>query len=136
MSDERNWLLKMGGWVYFESCDISQENIPILHTVSLALFMCACSDFAMPLLSCTCLCNNSKLCLPSFVSPSSATVLLLRCFLLNITACTVMGILLEEKHPLQELHSNRLQYSRHLGYTPPQLLIACNMQTWREKGRL
>ena len=31
-----------------------------------------------------CLCNNSKWCLPSFVSPSSYTVLLLWCFLLNI----------------------------------------------------
>ena len=37
---------------------------------------------------CSCLCNNSKWCLPSFVSPSSCTVLLLCCFLLNITACT------------------------------------------------
>ena len=32
------------------------------------------SDSAMPLLLCTCLCNNSKWCWPSFVSPSSCTV--------------------------------------------------------------
>ena len=58
------------------------------HTVSLALVIWACSDSAMPLLSCACLCNNSKWCLPSFVSPSSCTVLFLHCFLLNITVCT------------------------------------------------
>ena len=40
-------------------------------------FICACSDSAMPLLSCTCLRNSSNgACLPSC------------CFLLNITACT------------------------------------------------
>ena len=38
-------------------------------------------------LSCTCLCNNNKWCLPSFVSPSPCTVLLLQYFLLNKTAC-------------------------------------------------
>ena len=38
----------------------------------------------MPFLSCTCLSNNSKLCLPSFVSHSSCRALLLLCFLLNI----------------------------------------------------
>ena len=48
-------------------------------------------DFAMPVLSCACLCNNSNWCLP-FVSPSSCTVLLLWCFLLNITACSYCGI--------------------------------------------
>ena len=34
-----------------------------------------------------CLCNNSKWCLPSIVSPSSCTMLL-QCFLLSITAFT------------------------------------------------
>ena len=44
----------------------------------------------MPLLSCTCLiCNNSKWCLLSFVSPSSCTVLLLHCFLFNKIACGI-----------------------------------------------
>ena len=32
--------------------------------------------------------DNSKYCLPSFISPSSYTVLLLWCFLLDLTACT------------------------------------------------
>ena len=44
------------------------------------------------LLSCACLYNNSKWYLSSFVSPSSCTVLLLWCFLLNITTCTVVCI--------------------------------------------
>ena len=80
---------KRGGWVYFrELLYFSRKYAHLTH--SLALVICVCSDSAMPLLSCTCLCNNSKWCLavPSFVSPSSCTVLLLRCFLLNITACT------------------------------------------------
>ena len=34
--------------------------------------MYTCSDSAKPLLSCTCLCNNSKWYLPSFISPTSA----------------------------------------------------------------
>ena len=58
---------------------ISLENSPISHAVSLALFVCACSDSAMPFLSCASLCNNSKWCLPSFASPSSCNVLLLQC---------------------------------------------------------
>ena len=61
---------------------------PHTHAVSLTLVISACSDSSMPLLPCTCLLNNSKWCLASFVSHSSCTVLLLRCFLLNITACT------------------------------------------------
>ena len=51
---------RRGGHI-FESCDISLENTPTSHAVSLALVMYSCSDSAMPLLSCTCLCNNSKL---------------------------------------------------------------------------
>ena len=44
MGDEFKWLLKEGDGCIFESC---------AHlTVSLALFVCACSDSAMPLLSC------------------------------------------------------------------------------------
>ena len=88
MGDELKELLKEGGGDIFESCDISLENMPTSHAVSVALVIYTCSDSAMPLLSCAYLCNNSKLCLPSFVSPSSCTVLLLGCFLLNITACT------------------------------------------------
>ena len=71
-----------GGWTYFESCDISPENTPILHAASLALFMCTCSNSAM--LFCHVL--EMQMCLPSFVSPSSCMVLLLWCFLLNMTA--------------------------------------------------
>ena len=47
----------------FRRCDIF---MPISHTVSLALILYTCSDSAVPLLSCACLCNNSKWCLPSF----------------------------------------------------------------------
>ena len=77
MGDELQWLLKEGGGCIFESCDISLENMPTSHAVSLALVVCTCSDSAMPLLSCTCLRNNSI-----------GARLLLWCFLLNITACT------------------------------------------------
>ena len=40
-------LIKEGGGHIFESCDISLENMPTSHTISLALFMCACSESAM-----------------------------------------------------------------------------------------
>ena len=55
----------------------SLENTPTSNSVSLALVMYTCSEFAMPLLSCVCLYNNNKLCLPSFVSSYSNKVLLL-----------------------------------------------------------
>ena len=45
--------------------------------------------FFKAFLSCGWLCNNSKWCLPLFVSPSSYTALLFWCFLLNMSACTV-----------------------------------------------
>ena len=80
MGNKGMWLSKDRGGCIFESCDISLENMPTSHAVSLALLMYPCSDFAMPLLLCTCLCNNSS-CL---VSPSPLQVLLLRCFFLNI----------------------------------------------------
>ena len=51
MSDELKWLLKEGGGRIFESCDISLENTPTSHVVSLALVICTCSDSAIPLLS-------------------------------------------------------------------------------------
>ena len=54
MSDGFKWLLKTGGGGIFESHDISLETTPNSHAVSLALFVYACSDSAMPLLSCAC----------------------------------------------------------------------------------
>ena len=51
MGDELKWLLKEGGGHIFESCDISLENTPTSHAVSLALVICTCTDSAMPLLS-------------------------------------------------------------------------------------
>ena len=39
-------------------------------------------------------------------APSHVCLLLLWCFLLNKTACTTVGVLLEGKHPLQQLCSN------------------------------
>ena len=81
MGDKLKWFLKEGGGYIFESCDISLENMPTSHAVSVALVICTCSGSAMPLLSCTCLCNNSNgACLP-----------LCWCFLLNITAHTSAG---------------------------------------------
>ena len=68
--------LRGGGCIF----EMSLQNMPTSRAVSLALFMYACCDSAMPLLSCACLCNNSKWCLPSFVSPSSYTVL--QCYLI------------------------------------------------------
>ena len=44
-------LLKEEGGRIFESCDASL-NRPISHPVSLALVICACSDSAMPLVTC------------------------------------------------------------------------------------
>ena len=68
------------------------HNMPISHTVSLALFAYVYSDPATPLLSCTCLCNKTKWCLPSFVrDPPLAQCLLLWCFLLNMPICIVRG---------------------------------------------
>ena len=49
MGDELKWLLKEGGGRIFESCDISLENMPTSHAVSLACVICTCSDSAMPL---------------------------------------------------------------------------------------
>ena len=61
--------LEEGDGHIFESCDISLENTPTSHAVSLALVICTCSDSAMPLLSCACLRNNSNgACLPSAAS--------------------------------------------------------------------
>ena len=48
------WLLKEGDGHIFESYDISFQNTPTSHAVSLALFMYACIDSAM-FLSCSCL---------------------------------------------------------------------------------
>ena len=50
MGDELKWLLKEGGGCIFESCDISLENMPTSHAVSLALVISTCSSPAMPLL--------------------------------------------------------------------------------------
>ena len=80
MGDELQELLKERAERIFESCEV-----PTSHAVSLALFMYACSDSAM-LFPCACLC---KWCLSSFVSPSSCSVLLLWCFLVDVTACTM-----------------------------------------------
>ena len=102
MSDELKWLLKEGVGV-FSRVLIFLLKIRPLHTQSSLCVICTCSDFAMPLLSCACLCNNSKSCLPSFVSSFPCTALLLLCFLLNITACTVAkmgGRTFERKAPI------------------------------------
>ena len=43
MGDELQWLLKEGGGRIFESCDISFENMPTSHAVSLALVIRTCN---------------------------------------------------------------------------------------------
>ena len=48
MGNELKWLLKEVGGRIFESCDISLGNTPASHAVNLALFVCACSESAMP----------------------------------------------------------------------------------------
>ena len=47
MGNELKWLLKEGGGRIFKSFDISLENTLTSHTVSLALFMYACSNSAV-----------------------------------------------------------------------------------------
>ena len=88
MGDELQWLLKERGGHIFESCNISLKNTPTSHTVSLALVICACSDSASYASFVMHLLMQQQQIVPSFVSPSSCTVLFLCCFLLNITACT------------------------------------------------
>ena len=87
---------KRGVGVFLRVVIYPLKNTPTSHAVSLALL---CMHAVMPLLSC--ISNSSKWCLPSLVSPSSCTVLLLA----YITACTVVGVLSRGKHPLQQLHS-------------------------------
>ena len=90
--------------------------MPSSHAVTLALVIWARSNSSsMPLLSWACLLNNSKWCMPSYVSPSSYTVLLLWCFLL----ITMGGHTFKRKQlQSKQLHSKRggrilgrLQYS-------------------------
>ena len=82
-------LMGWGGRI-FKSCSIPlKKATPISHAISLALFIiCSHAKILQCLLSFACLCKNSKWQLPSFVSPSSCTVLLLWWFLLKITTCT------------------------------------------------
>ena len=46
MDDE--WLFKEGGACIFESYDVCLKNTPASHTISMAVFVCTCSDSAMP----------------------------------------------------------------------------------------
>ena len=53
MGDERNWLSKRGvGGGNFQEC---RENADTSHAVSLALFVSACNNSALVLMSCACL---------------------------------------------------------------------------------
>ena len=85
------WTYTKRGWAYFRELWYFPKIRPPHTLVTLALFMYTCCDSSMPLLSCICLCNSSKWCLPSFVSPSSCTVLLLQCFLLSSMYCAING---------------------------------------------
>jgi len=91
MGNEHKWLLKEGMEVSSESWDISLENMHTSLIVSLALFIYHAVIlqhlFCMHLL----IRNNSKWCLPSFVSCSSCTVLLLRCLLLIFEGRPIFG---------------------------------------------
>ena len=77
MSNELKELLKKGVGI-FSRVVIFRSKIPPHHTqlVYIALLMYAYSGSAMPLLSYTCLRNDSKWCLPSFVCPLASLVLL------------------------------------------------------------
>ena len=68
------WNPKRRGWVYFR--DISLENTPSSHVVSVPIFMYTWIDSAMPFFPNAWLYNR---CLPSFVSHFSCIVLLLQC---------------------------------------------------------
>ena len=46
MDDERLFK-KRGGGCIFESYDVCLKNTPASHTISLAVFVCTCSDSAM-----------------------------------------------------------------------------------------
>ena len=87
---ELQQLLKRGVGTFSKVVIFLSKNTPTSHAVSLVQDVYACSDSAMPFLSSACLCNNNKWCLPSSVSPSPCTVLLLLCFRLNITTCTAL----------------------------------------------
>ena len=57
---ELKCLLKEVVGVFLTAVDISLENTPTSHAVSLALVIYACSDSAMLLLSRACLCNKRE----------------------------------------------------------------------------
>ena len=61
------WLLKEEDGRIFKSCDISLENMPTLHSVSLVLFMYTYSAFAM--LFCHTLAYKDGFCLHLLVPP-------------------------------------------------------------------
>ena len=73
MGDELKWLQIEGGGCIFKSCNISLENTPTSHAVSLALGIT----------------QKQQWCMSAFV------LLLLRCFLLNIMG----GCTFERKAP-------------------------------------
>ena len=74
-------------------------------------------SLANAFLSCTCLSNNSKWCLHSFVSPSPCTALLLWCFLLNIRACIYCSI-------------NRWAYFREKGTLWNNFILGLHIRGW------
>ena len=67
-------------WVYFRELWYFSLQIRPPHTQSTCSSICVwfCNAFCHAL---ACICNNSKWCLPSFLSSSSCTVLLLQSFL-------------------------------------------------------
>ena len=87
------WLIKKRGSAYFRELRLFPQNTPTSHTVQPYL----CTHAAILH------CRNSKWFMHSFVTPS-CTVVLLWCFLLNITT-SYYGI--KKLSPLQQLRSKK-----------------------------
>ena len=67
MGDTLKWLLREGGWYIFKSCD---KYAHLTHSLTYAITV-----------------NGD--CLHLLVSPLAQHCMLLQCFLLNITVCTM-----------------------------------------------
>ena len=103
MGNELEWLLKEGGGRIFESCDISLENTPTSHRVSLAL-LCTLAVI-LQCLFCHALgyaITANGVCLHLLAPP------LAQCCPLTARSTPKIGAgALREKHPLQQLPSKR-----------------------------
>ena len=92
MGDELKWLLKEGDGRIFGSCDISLENTPTSHSVSLVLVICTCSDSSVSCHALAYAITANGVCLHLLVPALALSVLLLRASCLhNSTYCGING---------------------------------------------